>query len=58
MISDRYLDGEELLFPQSTRHLDATLKTLAIPRDSYQRVMSSRPPEEEGSVSAGYLTGC
>ena len=45
LISERYLGGEEILFPDSARLLAALLDSLVGFRDVYHHVVGGRPPE-------------
>jgi hypothetical protein len=47
LISQRYLGGEELLYPDSVRRLEATLTALAGLRETYNHILDSRPPESD-----------
>jgi hypothetical protein len=47
LLSARYFAGEELLYPDVRRTLDATLSFLAGMRTSYQVTLDMRPPESD-----------
>ena len=47
ILSRRYFAGEELLFPDTVRKLEATLRALAGPREVYGEVIRDRHPESD-----------
>ncbi|MBN1321151.1 MAG: hypothetical protein JXA87_09960 [Thermoleophilia bacterium] len=47
LLSERYLGGEELLYPQTARGLEAILASLKELRETYRSVLAQRPPDSD-----------
>jgi hypothetical protein len=56
LLSQRYLGGEELLYPVTRRSLEVTLALLEGMRESYRRVLEMRPPDSDEDF-ARWLAG-
>jgi len=47
LVSERYLGGEELFYPDAARKLEATLTALSGLRGLYEEMLAGRPPESD-----------